>query len=97
MLSGEVTKVSQNEEKMTIEQLIRRSVSLPLGLERDRTPADQISRQQWQETIEHLVILIREEFSSPAFGLTEAEISIHYHRPLDDFRRLIANKLGYKT
>jgi len=79
---------------MTIERLVRDSLDPPLTSGSRHAPADQISRQEWQEVVELLVVRIREEYVTPVFGLTEMEISIHYHRPLSDFQRLIAKKLG---
>lgn len=82
---------------MDIKELLRGHLEFPVDIKGDDTPADQISRQAWQEAVERLLTKIRVEFASPAFGLTEGEISIHYHRSLDDFIRLIADRLGYPS
>jgi len=61
------------------------------------TPADHMTRQAWQERVEDMVAEIRFMTGCPAFGLTEAEISIHYHQPLAQFGQLISRKLGLRS
>ena len=57
-------------------------------------PQDNISRQVWQDAVEQLALLIRQEFGQPGFELTKSEISIHYHKPLREFAGLISQKTG---
>lgn len=79
---------------MGIEQLVQRGLDLSINPTDETIPENHISRQKWQEVVECLLKNIRSEFKSPAFGLSEAEISLHYHRPLADFYKLISKNLG---
>jgi len=56
-------------------------------------PTEHISRQEWQESVEWFVKEIRTSTGRPAFGLTEAEITVHYHKSLLKFCNLIETKL----
>lgn len=58
-------------------------------------PADHISRQRWQEAVEAVVEELRAATGRPAFGVTEAEISVHFHRPLGRLAKLLAKKLEF--
>lgn len=57
-------------------------------------PAADMSRQQWQEIVEYLAAELRGHYSQPAFGVSEAEISMHYHLPAEQFVRLVRRRLG---
>lgn len=57
-------------------------------------PAENIDRQDWQLFVEALSMTIRTKSERPAFGFSEAEISVHFHRPIDRFVHLIGEKLG---
>ena len=57
-------------------------------------PQDHISRQAWQDAVEQLEERIRLDLGQPAFNLTKPEVSIHYHKPLLEFARLISQKTG---
>ncbi len=59
------------------------------------TAENHISRQSWQDKVEKLIKTLRVNYSSPAFGLTEREISIFYHKSLKFFYNFILKKLGF--
>lgn len=59
-----------------------------------RAPAAEFSRQQWQVIVEFLVDQLRDHYSQPAFGVSEAEISMHYHLPAGEICHLIRRRLG---
>lgn len=63
----------------------------------DSVPADHITRQTWQDNVEALVSELRGRLNQPAFGLSEPEISISYHRPLSDFYTLVRRRAGLGT
>ena len=79
---------------MEIEIFIRDYFDLPKDGWAEWLPADHIDRQDWQVAIEAFVMAIRDVSHRPAFGLSEADISVHYHSPLERFALLINGKLG---
>jgi len=48
-------------------------------------PANRKTRQEWQKAVEQLVLSLRNRFGQLTFGLSEAEISVHYHLPVHRF------------
>lgn len=56
-------------------------------------PADYISRHAWQVAVEECVEELRKLTNRKAFGLSEAEISVHYHGTLDKFIDMLQLKL----
>ena len=57
-------------------------------------PSNNVSRQDWQNAVESMVAEIRVTSKRPAFGLSESEISVHYHLPLARTAVLIRQRLG---
>ena len=56
-------------------------------------PDEHFSRQIWQEYVEELVEQLRTALRFPTLGLSQAEISAHYHLPLSQFLLLVRSKL----
>lgn len=79
---------------MDLIDVIREHFDLPANGWTDLIPAEKLSRQAWQEAVEQLTFRLRDLFRRPAFGLSESEISLHYHLPLGDFIALIKRRLG---
>ncbi|WP_138466969.1 hypothetical protein [Poseidonocella sp. HB161398] len=77
-----------------IEQMIQDSLAPGAPYDPGLKPADAVSRQDWQEIAEDIVARARRLAGQPAFGLGEAEVSVHYHRPLGTFAALIRTRLG---
>ena len=79
---------------MLLEELLRKH--LPLGSDdlADVMPAEIMSRQDWQDGIETLVEDIRKLTRKPAYGLSETEISVHFHLPLKRLMSLLESRLG---
>lgn len=69
--------------------------SLPPSLQKkvSQAPDAHMTRQAWQELVECLVKKVRQAHDSPYFGLTNAEISVHYHRAIVDFISFVRSKL----
>jgi len=61
----------------------------------DLIPANHKTRQQWQKAVEQLVLSLRNRFGQLTFGLSEAEISVHYHLPVHRFVKLVEQNLGF--
>jgi len=57
-------------------------------------PAEHVTRQEWQLTAEGCIEQLRKLTDRKAFGLSEAEISVHYHQTLDTFIELLQLRLG---
>jgi len=79
---------------MQITNYFRRALNIAQDDWGTWVPAERISRQAWQETVEAFVIEARAVIGRPAFGVSEAEISIHYHKPIEFFCRLAGERLG---
>lgn len=79
---------------MEIRNLIRKHYNLPAGGLGGWVPAEHISRQDWQDATEGFVSAVRILSERPAFGLSETEISVHYHQAVERFAELIAIRLG---
>ena len=60
-------------------------------------PDKHVTRQYWQVAVEELVYCLRKELGQPAFGLTETEITIHFHLPLHEFINLVRKKLRFSN
>ncbi len=86
--------MTQFSGKVRVVDLLEAHIQSNRPFSEKMTPADNLSRQQWQDGIEALVEQLRSITGRAAFGLTDAEISVHYHRPLDEFRRSLESKLG---
>jgi len=78
---------------MDNDRFVIESLAPLLRRDLNSTPEAHMTRQAWQEQVERLIERMREAYRRPAFGLTEAEISVHYHRPLGDFLALIESRL----
>jgi len=61
----------------------------------DLIPANHKTRQEWQKAVEQLVLSLRNRFGQLTFGLSEAEISVHYHLPVHRFVKLVEQNLGF--
>lgn len=79
---------------MKLTSLINDAFGVPDTNHPNWVPAENISRQEWQEAVVALMDRIRRLTDRPAFGLTDAEISINYHQPLQKFRLVLEKKLG---
>ena len=79
---------------MDVNTLIKECFEISSAGWSDWLPADHISRQNWQENVERLLKRSRELYKRPAFGLSESEISVHYHLPIEEFATLIKHRLG---
>ena len=78
-----------------IETLLLKELELEMSDETmNGVPADQMSRQVWQDRIESFVEQVREIYLQPAFGLSQNEISIHYHLALREFTDVVKRKIG---
>jgi len=79
---------------MIVEDVIADALRLrSINFAKEITPADQISRQLWQQAVENAIDTIRLQVNRPAFGLSESEISVHYHLPVSKFVELVKIKL----
>lgn len=65
-----------------------------LGLPGPAVPADHVSRQQWEIRIRSLTLALLRPPDPRRLVLTPAEVSVHYHRPVAEFVRLVAGRLG---
>lgn len=78
--------------------MIRLIIKDELGIDvSERTgwiPAECMTRHDWQQSVESILARIRALSDSPAFGLSAADISVHYHKPIEDFAALLNNRLG---
>lgn len=79
---------------MDFKNLIADLISIPPAQWQNWVAAEHLSRQEWQVAVETLLVNIRKHYKRPAFGLSEAEISIAYHRPIAMFSTLLTDKLG---
>ncbi len=77
----------------SIENLDSRYLSGVLAPNHPEVPEAFLTRAAWQSQVVNLILRLRKDYRRPAFGLTEAEISVHYHRALDDFIALLRTKL----
>ena len=79
---------------MLVDNLLRQVLQIPCEDLGHWIPAEKISRQDWQEAVERMIRKIRLEFRQPAFGVSAAEISIHYHLALPAFADHVGRKIG---
>lgn len=77
-----------------IERIIQESVGGREAIPHDWVPADNIGRDAWQAVAEDVVERVRLLTRRPAFGLSEADVSVHYHKPVCSFGELILARLG---
>jgi hypothetical protein len=77
-----------------IGRIVQEGIDGSRDLDPDWVPAENVSRDAWQEIAEECVLRLRRLARRPAFGLGEAEISIHYHKPVREFARLLSERLG---
>ncbi len=81
---------------MSIEEWLFEYLEIPQEFQDSSLiPASKKTRQQWQKAVEQLVLSLRNRFDQLTFGLSEAEISVHYHLPVDRFVKLVEQNLGF--
>ncbi len=81
---------------MSIEERLFELLEIPEEYQNpDLIPANKKSRQEWQKAVEQLVLALRKQFGQLTFGLSEAEISVHYHLPVHRFVKLVEQILGF--
>ena len=78
--------------RTTIEQILRQHIIFDGEPWLDLVPADEISRQAWQETVEILVEEVRIKSGYPTLELHTSEVSIFYHKTIGDFIQLVVQK-----
>lgn len=79
---------------MSIAEIVRNCLPEIVGDWSTWVPAAHISRQDWQEAVECVVLGLRRAFNQPAFGLSPAEVSIYYHQPLGDLVEEMRSRLA---
>ncbi len=79
---------------MEQDRILQELLPRPLAADSCAVAAVHISRQAWQVLVEELVVELRKTYRRPAFGLSDAEVSVHYHRPIKDFAELLRTKLA---
>ncbi|MGF1445607.1 MAG: hypothetical protein ACFBRM_05340 [Pikeienuella sp.] len=77
-----------------IGRIIQKSIDGTDDFDPDWVPADHVSRDDWQLIAEETVLRVRRMTGRPAFGVSEAEVSVHYHKPVDAFAGLVLERLG---
>jgi len=81
---------------MSIEEWLFEFLEIPKECRNSNLiPANEKTRQQWQKAVEQLVLSLRNRFGQLTFGLSEAEISVHYHLPVHRFVKLVEQNLGF--
>ena len=85
----------KSKDSLIIEWIATFFVNSTLSKHYEVMPAEHVTRQYWQFAVEELVCCLRTELGQPAFGLSETEITIHFHLPLHDFINLVRKKLGF--
>ncbi|MCP4182444.1 MAG: hypothetical protein GY761_03895 [Hyphomicrobiales bacterium] len=74
-------------------ELIRNYFSLDTNGWKIWMPAENVSRQSWQEFVETLLNELNADSTQSHISLSDAEISLHYHLPLIQFSHLLKKRL----